>query len=107
MKIYFYINGKLKYISSELPLFNFKALNILYQMQEGVPYNISIGGGSQGLCDVIMPQFTNIYNNPIYPIEKNFAGSFIGYFRKFRFYNCSMEYMDVNNNYLFDYKTDT
>lgn len=106
MKIYFYINGKLKYISSELPLFNFKALNILYQMQEGVPYNISIGGGSQGLCDVIMPQFTNIYNNPIYPIEKNFAGSFIGYFRKFRFYNCSMEYMDVNNNYLFDYKTD-
>jgi hypothetical protein len=102
MKLYFYINGKLKFISKELPKFNFKSLNEIYSKQEGVPYNISIGGGSQGLCDVIMPNYMKLYNDTVYPIEKNFAGSFIGYFRKFRFYNCKMEYMYIYNNYLYE-----
>lgn len=30
MKLYFYINGKLKFISKELPKFNFKSLNEIY-----------------------------------------------------------------------------
>lgn len=102
MKLYFYINGKLKFISSILPRFNFKKLDMVYAQQEGVPFNISIGGGSQGLCDVIMPKYLKIYDTPVYPIEKNFAGSFIGYFRKFRFYNCKMNLNGINNNYLFD-----
>jgi hypothetical protein len=101
MKLYFYVNGKLKYITSELPIFNFKELNEIYEKQEGVPYNISLGGGSQGLCDVIMPKYMKNYNI-VLPIEKNFGGSFIGYLRRFRFSNCKLNYNEINNNYLYD-----
>ena len=34
-----------------------------------------------------------------YPIEKNFAGTFIGYIRSFKIYNCFMEQLIIENNY--------
>ena len=87
MRFYFYVNGKLVLVSKTLPIFNFRKLNDLSSKQEGVPYNISIGGGTQGLCDVI---YLNYMNTPdkILPLEREFAGSFIGYLSKFSFYNC-------------------
>ena len=47
------MNGKLVLISKELPTFNFRELNDTPDKQEGVPFNISVGGGTQGLSDVI------------------------------------------------------
>ena len=87
MKLYFYVDGKLKFISKELPEFNFRALDEIKEKQEGVPYNISIGGGTQGLCDMIT---LNYYKLPEYilPLEKYFAGTFIGEFKEFKFYDC-------------------
>ena len=75
-------------------------MNDLYEKQEGVPFNISLGGGTQGLAETIMP---NYMLNPtrVYPLEENFAGTFIGYMRSFKFYNCGMEYMNILNNYKF------
>ena len=35
----------------------------------------------------------------VYPLEENFAGTFIGYMKSFKFYNCSLEYMNILNNY--------
>lgn len=98
MKIYFYVNGKLVYITNELPRFNFRELDDLYEKQEGVPYNISIGGGTQGLSETVLQ---NYMLNPtrVYPIEKYFAGSFIGYIRDFKFYTENLEYMEIFNNY--------
>jgi hypothetical protein len=101
MKIMFYVNGKLVYITKDLPELNMKALHELYEKQEGVPYNISLGGGTQGLAETIQQ---NYMLNPtrVYPIEKNFAGSFIGYIKSFKIYNCFMEQLIIENNYRYE-----
>lgn len=98
MRMLFYCNGKLKLISKETPLLKLRELNDLYSKQEGVPYNISVGGGTQGLCDVIYPLYMD---NTLmtYPIEKYFAGSFIGDIRAFRFYSCKLTHDEIENNY--------
>ena len=53
MKIYIYAGGYLKFISRPLPEFSFRPLKDVPDKQEAVPYNISIGGGTQGLADVV------------------------------------------------------
>jgi hypothetical protein len=40
----------------------------------------------------------------VYPLEKYFGGSFIGYMTAFRFYNCPMESGYIRNNYEFETK---
>lgn len=104
MRVYFYVDGKLVYSTGDLPQLNLRALKELPVKQEGVPFNISLGGGSQGLAETIQP---NYMLNPwrVYPIEQNFAGSFIGYIRAFRMYDCSMEQGNVMNNWKFFRKT--
>lgn len=102
MKIYIYVNGYLKLVSQELPEFRFRELNDFYDKQEGVPFNISLGGGTQGLSDSM---WTDNYTRPyckILPLEENFGGSFIGDIRSFKFYNCQMQYNEIKNNFLFE-----
>ena len=86
MIVKIYINNKLKLVSKNLPILKFRQLNDDYKKQEGVPFSISLGGGTQGLCDVVYP---NYMKQPEYrlPIEKEFAGSFIGYIKSFKIYN--------------------
>ena len=98
IKMYFYVDGKLVYVTKELPGFNFHELNDLYEKQQGVPFNISLGGGTQGLAETILQ---NYMLNPtrVYPLEENFAGTFIGYMKSFKFYNCGLEYMRIVDNY--------
>lgn len=97
MSFKFYVDGKLIYVTDEMPLLKLKKLAENDEKQELVPFNLSLGGGSQGLCDVIMPNYMVTYNT-LYPIEENFGGTFIGYMRKFRWYGCDMEYMNILNN---------
>lgn len=85
MKIYIYINSLLKFISKDLPIFNFRPLNEHKDKQEGVPFNISIGGGTQGLCDSIWLDYLRTFKY-VLPIEENFAGSFIGDIKSFKFF---------------------
>lgn len=100
MQLYFYVNGKLVMISRELPMLNLKLLNDLEEKQEGVPFNISLGGGTQGLSEVV---YLNYKKLPEYtlPLEKEFGGSFIGWFKSFRFYTCPLNYTEVVKNYNF------
>lgn len=101
MKIMIYVNGYLKFISQELDEFNFRALNDNYVKQEGVPFNISLGGGSQGLLESIWLDYYKCFEN-ILPIEQNFCGSFIGDIKSFKFYNCLLEYNEIKNNFLYE-----
>ena len=101
MKLKFYVNGNLIFISDELPKLDLRRLAELLDKQESVPYNISIGGGTQGLADVILPNYM-IEAYRVYPLEKHFAGSFIGYFKTFKFYNCNLEYLNIQNNFIFE-----
>ena len=97
MKLLFYVDGYLKFVSEDLPMLNLRKLDDLDEKQEGVPYNMSLGGGTQGLAETIQ---YNYMLNPtrVYPIEKYFAGSFIGRIQSFRMYDCMMEYGAIMNN---------
>lgn len=101
MVLRFYVNGKLVFISDELSKLNLRELKELKEKQETVPFNISIGGGTQGLCETILPNYM-LEPYRVYPLEENFAGTFIGYFKSFKFYNCNMEYMNVHNNFIYE-----
>lgn len=101
MKLYFYINGYLKFVSDNLPKINLRELNEVYDKQETVPFNISLGGGTQGLAETILPNYM-LDPYKVYPLEKYFGGSFIGYISSFRFYNCKLEQLDILNNSKYD-----
>lgn len=101
MALEFYVNGRLVFLTNEMPKLNLRKLNDLDEKQETVAYNISLGGGTQGLCDTILPNYM-LDPYRVYPLEENFGGSFIGYIRKFRFYNCRMSFNNILNNYRFE-----
>lgn len=96
MRIMIYVNGYLVFISKELKTLNFKELNDTYQKQEGIPYNISLGGGSIGLLETIMPRYYDI-SKYILPIEKDFCGTFIGDIKSFKIYLGFIDYYSIKN----------
>lgn len=99
--IYIYVNGKLVFISKELPTFNFRELNDTPDKQEGVPFNISVGGGTQGLSDVIYYDFRKLPEK-VLPLEKEFGGSFVGYFKSFKLYDCGLTFSEIAQNAIFE-----
>ena len=101
MRIYVYVNGLLKLVSKELPEFDFHELDDTFDKQEGVPFNISLGGGSQGLMESIWTNRKQMFKYAL-PIEENFAGTFMGDIRSFKFYTCKMESAQIKNNYLYE-----
>ena len=86
----FFVNGYLKYSIEEFDEFLFKDLIEYREKQEGVPFNYSLGGGTQGLLE------TNTIGGPD-PLDENlimqefFAGTFIGDISKFRLYECCLD----------------
>ena len=68
----------------------FKDLFEYREKQEGVPFNYSLGGGTQGLIE------TNTIGGPDVKdenliIQENFAGTFIGDISRFRLYECCLD----------------
>jgi hypothetical protein len=96
MKLYFYVNGFLVFISKTLKPFAFKHINDVPEKQETVPYNISIGGGSLGLMETILTDYYAI-SNYVLPIEKHFCGSFMGDIQTFKMYGGYVGYSSVIN----------
>ena len=97
MQIFIYVNGYLKLVSKELPELMLTNLNDCPEKQEAVPYNLSIGGGSQGLCERIMLDYYDISKYEL-PIEKNFAGTFIGDIKDFTFISCPIDFSIISKN---------
>lgn len=95
MKLQIYVNGFLKFISRPIPEFNFRELQEVYDKQESVPYNISLGGGTQGLADTVNLNFMDWTPYEL-PLEKHFGGSFLGDIRLFKFWACSMNFTVIN-----------
>lgn len=102
-KLMFYVNGKLVFVSKELPELILRNLSDINEKQESIPYNISIGGGSQGLCDMV--GFSENYETQyLLPIEKYFAGSFIGSIYQFKIYYGKTDYTKIKNNFEYEVK---
>jgi hypothetical protein len=94
----FYIDGYLKYrvrvIKEVVP----RGVEDWPEKQLGVPYSMSLGGGTQGLIETIT------FNGPDpndfdLPIQQNFAGTFIGGISKFRFYSEPLDVTQLRCNY--------
>ena len=97
-RLSFYVNGKLKYFINEFDEFIGKRLNEYKDKQIGVPFNMSLGGGSQGLLE--SQTFDGLdFNDRNLPIETNFAGTFIGGISHFKFNICGLTYDNIQNNY--------
>jgi hypothetical protein len=94
----FYLNSNLIFASKELDEFIPKRLDDFREKQLGVPYNISIGGGTQGLIESMTfdgqdPEDLGLV------IEQNFAGSFIGYMSVFNIYEQGLNWCEIKELY--------
>ena len=94
MRIMIYVNGFLKFISKELDSLSFKSLDEIAEKQEAVPYNISLGGGTIGLLETIIPDYYQV-SKYMLPVERDFCGTFIGDIRSFVIYEGFMPYSSI------------
>lgn len=94
-RLMFYIDCKLKFVVDNFPEFIARGLNEYKEKQVGVPYNISIGGGSQGLLESMTFDGQDPADLGL-AIETNFAGSFIGSMRSFRIYECDLNWCEIS-----------
>lgn len=97
-KLMFYVNAKLKFVVNDFDEFIAKRLQEYKDKQIGVPFNFSLGGGSQGLMesqtfDGLDPRDRDL------PIETNFAGTFIGSISQFKYNICELKYCNIVENY--------
>lgn len=97
-KLMFYINGKLKYVVNDFDELVARRLNDYYEKQVGVPFNISLGGGSQGLIETQTFDGRDIADLGL-PIQENFTGTFIGGISQFKFNICDLYFNDIQNIY--------
>jgi hypothetical protein len=95
----FYINGRLKFTVNNFSEFIARRLEEHMEKQVGVPFNISLGGGSQGLIET--QTFDGRDQNDLgLPIQENFAGTFIGAISQFKFNVCDLYFTDIQNIYI-------
>jgi hypothetical protein len=94
-KFMIYVDCKLKAVFNGVDEFIARRLDDHYMKQVGVPYNISIGGGSQGLLEHMTFDGQDISDLGL-NIEKNYAGSFVGEISEFKFYICDLNYFDIS-----------
>lgn len=100
-KLMFYVNCKLKAVFKNVDEFIARRLQEYKGKQVGVPFNISIGGGSQGLLESMT--FDGQDNNDLgLLIEQNFAGSFIGQISQFKFYIEDQTWCDISSGCVMD-----
>jgi hypothetical protein len=94
-KLMFYVNCKLKAIFKDVDEFVARRLNEYEGKQVGIPFNISLGGGSQGLMESMTFDGQDTEDLGLL-IEKNFAGTFIGQISQFKFNICDMNWCDIS-----------
>ena len=97
-KLMFYINGKLKFTVKNFSEFIAKRLEEHMEKQVAVPFNMSLGGGSQGLIETQTFDGRDLEDLGL-PIQENFAGTFIGGISKFKFNICDLYFSDIQNIY--------
>jgi hypothetical protein len=120
-KLKVYVNGRIIYTIDDFEEVIPRALNTDKEKQVGVPFNISWGGGTQGLRENLT--FTDCFGTPIYQqdpeclptidfsgtslsglttnilLEQNFAGTFEGGISQFRMYVEPLSAPEVKHNF--------
>jgi hypothetical protein len=97
-KLMFYINRRLVHVVEDFDEFIARRLLEYSEKQVAVPFNISIGGGTQGLIESMTFDGQDP-DDMDSCLDNNFSGTFIGDISQFRFYICGMNYCDIKNNF--------
>jgi hypothetical protein len=97
----FWVNGKVVYRVKDFIGLKLRALDEWSDKQLGVPFNISWGGGTQGLLE------SQTFNGPDVTdygleLENNFAGTFEGEISQLRFYEKPLNLLEIRNNLFID-----
>ena len=100
-KLMVYVNARLIHVFNDFNEFVAKRLNDYKLKQVGVPFNISLGGGTQGLLESQTFDGLDLSDRGL-AIEKNFAGTFIGGISQFKFNICDLSFCDIKYNYYSD-----
>ena len=85
-----FIDGYLKWTVDNFDEFLFKELDEYREKQEGVPFNYSWGGGTQGLIETNTVNGPDVKDNNLI-IQDNFAGTFKGDVATFKMYGCVLD----------------
>ena len=93
-----YVNGYLKYTKEDFDEFLFKELNEHREKQQGVPFNYSLGGGTQGLIETRTIDGPDTKDENLV-IQENFAGTFKGYVSMFNMYGCSLDVTTIRHSF--------
>tara|TARA_R110000824_G_scaffold2422_1_gene11331 strand:- start:1910 stop:3418 length:1509 start_codon:yes stop_codon:yes gene_type:complete len=97
-RLVFYVNGRRAGIQENVREQVFRALRENKDKQEGVPFNMSVGGGTQGLAE------SRTFNGPDpgvadLAMERNFGGSFVGGISKLRFHIEALDTVQIRHNF--------
>ena len=97
----FWINGLVKYKVEDFIGLQLRALDEWSDKQIGVPFNMSWGGGTQGLAE------SQTFGGPDMAdrnqlLQENFAGTFEGELSQLRFYDKPLNVLEVRNNFFID-----
>lgn len=95
-RLMIYVNCKLKKTFENVDEFVARRLDEYKDKQLGVPFNFSLGGGSQGLIESMTFDGQDSRDLSL-KIQENFAGSFIGLISQFKFYICDLNFVDITN----------
>ena len=97
----FWVNGLVKYSVKDFIGLKLRALDEWSDKQIGVPFNMTWGGGTQGLTE------SQTFGGPDYAdrdqlLQTNFAGSFEGELSQLRFYEKPLNVLEIRNNFFVD-----
>jgi hypothetical protein len=91
-----YVDGYLKWKLDNFDEFLFKELDEHREKQQGVPFNYSFGGGTQGLIESNTVNGPDIRDENLV-IQNNFAGSFEGSISTFKLYGCALDITTIRD----------
>jgi hypothetical protein len=103
-KLVFYINGKRHFVVDDFEEIIPRQLDTHQEKQEGVPFNISWGGGTQGLLESItFDSFGGQHNQDYLDyqmlMERNFNSSWCGGYSVLKIYDKPLENFEIINNF--------
>jgi hypothetical protein len=90
-----YVNGRPVLKNTSFREFIPHKLDVIDELQEGVPFNISFGGGTQGLIDGITISTGVTYSPGV--LENYFSGVYTGYVNEIQLYNKPLRPGEVIN----------
>lgn len=98
-KLYIYVDGFLKHVFNDFKEIINKPLYEHIGKQVGVPFNISIGGGTQGLLESMTFDGPDPLDSNL-PLEQHFAGTFIGDMKGFQMYDEPLTWCEIKNGFI-------